>query len=233
MQQEQSKLSFDQEIQNIANKIKSDVEKELNQVFKKFQVTEHQAIKNESEPNQKSYSMKVQTGDNDQSHLKLRTTQRDPFSNWFTDVDEFFSARSPFESMLTTFDPFRTGFSSIQSLANRIKNDVESELNRSFETFDVTDYHPILTDPEHTSYYMRMKTDDNGHVRVKTIKKEPGADWKTHVEEYHRGKPSLESKPKKEEKLEDKPRSENVRSEQKGKQTMEVEQSNPSKASTA
>jgi len=93
----------------------------------------------------------------DQSHLRLQTTRRDPFSDWVTSVDEFFRGRSPFESMLSTFDPFCR----VQSLINSIKNDVERELNRSFETFDVMEHHPILTDPEHTSYYMRVKTDDN------------------------------------------------------------------------
>jgi len=74
-------------------------------------------------------------------------------------------------------------FRSIQSLVGSIKNDAERELNRSFETFDVMEHHPILTDPEHTSYSMRVKTDDNGHVRIKTMKKEPNCDWQTHVEE--------------------------------------------------
>jgi len=196
--------SFNEEIQRIADKVKTDVEKELNQVFKKFQVTESQALPQEkNEPQGTSYSMKVRTGDEDQGHVRLRTSRRDPWSDWETDIDEFYRARSPFESMLSTFDPFRTGFSSIQSLADSIKSDVERDLNRSFETFDVIEHHPILTDPEHTSYYMRVKTDDNGHVRVKTIRKEPKSDWRTHVEEYYKGKPALEGeKKKKQESLE-------------------------------
>jgi len=220
-------LSFNEEVQKIADKIKADVEKELNQVFKKFQVVESQPLTNEkNEPERTSYSMKVKTdeNENDQSHLRLRTTRRDPFSDWITNVDEFFNARSPFESLLNTFDPFRTGFSSIQNLANRIKKDVERELNRTFDTFDVMEHHPILTDPEHTSYYMRVKTDDNGHVRVKTIKKEPGTDWRTHVEEYYRGKPSLEGEKKKQESLESgRSKAEHSRIEQKGKEKMEIE----------
>jgi len=153
--------------------------------------------------------MKVQTDDNDHSHLRLQTTRRDPFADWKTTVDEFFRGVSPFESMLSTFDPFRTGFDSIQHLADNIKNDVERELNKTFETFDVMEHYPILTDPEHTSYYMRVKTDDNGHVRVKTIKKDPQSDWQTHVEEYYRGKAALEdqNKKKKPEALKNSPRS--------------------------
>jgi len=187
------------EIQKIADKVKADVEKELNQVFKKFNVVEHHSIENKDRdhPDRASYSMKVRTDDNDHSHLRLQTTRKDPLAEWKTSVDEFFRGVSPFESMLSTFDPFRTGFSSIQSLADSIKNDVEREINRTFDTFDVMEHYPILTDPEHTSYYMRVKTDDNGHVRVKTIKKDPSSDWQTHVEEYHRGKPALEGQGRK------------------------------------
>jgi len=227
MQSQKSDLSFNQEIQRIADKIKTDVEKELNQVFNKFQVVEHQSLPQEKkEPERTSYSMKVKTNEDDQSHLRLQTTRRDPFSDWVTSVDELFRGRSPFESMLSTFDPFRTGFGSIQSLADSIKNDVERELNRSFETFDVMEHHPILTDPEHTSYYMRVKTDDNGHVRVKTMKKEPKSDWQTHVEEYYKGKPALESSQKKNKSIENASLgTQSSRTEQKrGKDAMEVEQ---------
>jgi len=228
MQQPQSNLSLNEEIQKIADKIKGDVEKELNQVFQKFKVTEHQALKNEKEPEKTSYAMKVETDDD--SHLKLKTCQKDQFSGWITDVDESFRAISPFENLLRSFDSSRTGFNSIQQLANCIKQDVEKELNKNFQKFDVIEYHPILTDPEHTSYYMRLKTDDNGHVTVKTIKKTPKSDWETHVEEYERGKPSLGDKSK--EKLERGQQKEALRSEQRGNQGMEVE-SGPSKTSSA
>jgi len=56
----------------------------------------------------------VKTKEDGQSHLRLQTTRRDPFSDWVTSVDELFRGRSPFESMLSIFDPFRTGFGSIQ-----------------------------------------------------------------------------------------------------------------------
>ena len=185
------KKSFDQEIQDIANQIKSDVEKQLHKAFDTFDVVEHQSLKNDN-PQGSSYSMKVKTDDKDQSNLRLSTWRNDPFSDWQTTIDEFWRGASPFDNLLSKFDPYRVGFNSIQGLADRIKKDVEKDLNRTFSTFDVTESHPILTDPEHTSYYMRVKTDDNGHVRVKTIKKNPGSDWQTHIEEYNRGKPSLE-----------------------------------------
>jgi len=200
---EQNKKSFDQEIQDIANQIKSDVEKQLHKVFDTFDVVEHQPLQS-SNPQGSSYSMKVKTDDKDQSNLRLRTWRRDPFSDWETTVDQFFRGKSPFDNMFASFDPCCTGFSSIQSLADSIKRDVEKDLNRTFNTFDVVESHPILTDPKHTSYFMKVKTDDNGHVRVKTIKKAPGSDWQTHVEEYDRGQPRLEGQSKKGQALEGK-----------------------------
>jgi len=185
--------ALDQEIQSIANKVKSDVEKELQRIFKTFDVVEHHPVQNEN-PQGTSYSMKVRTDDTDNSHLRLMTSRRDPFSAWETVVDEFFRGKTPFDHMFSAFDPFNAGFSSIQALADSVKRDIERDLNRKFRMFDVMESYPILTDPGHTSYFMRVKTDDNGFVRVKTIKKTPGSEWQTHVEEYNRGQPRLEGK---------------------------------------
>jgi hypothetical protein len=77
-------------------------------------------------------------------------------------------------------------FDGIQTIADRIKQDVEHRLNRTFEMFDVLD-HSTWTDPDHTFYNMRIRVDDNGHVKVKTARKEPGKDWDVHIEEYDRG----------------------------------------------
>jgi len=41
---------------------------------------------------------------------------------------------------------------------------------------------------ENTKYYAKYEVNDNGHVWKKTIEKEPGQEWKTHVEEYDVGK---------------------------------------------
>ena len=77
-------------------------------------------------------------------------------------------------------------FNQMQDIANSIRSDVEKQLSQSFKQFDVLE-HQALEDPEHTSYFMKVKTDDNGHVKVKTTRHEPGSDWKTTVQEYDRG----------------------------------------------
>jgi len=79
----------------------------------------------------------------------------------------------------------------IQSFADSIKRDVESSLRTTFDTFEVLE-HTASLDPENTYYDMKVKVNDNGHVKVKTVHKEPGKDWDVHVEEYHKGKPAIE-----------------------------------------
>jgi len=65
---------------------------------------------------------------------------------------------------------------------------MKKQLNQAFNTFEVVEHlPPQIDDPEHTSYRMKVKVDDNGHVRLKTVEKEPGQDWDVHVEEYDRG----------------------------------------------
>ena len=102
--------------------------------------------------------------------------------------------------MLSPFgDPFLGDslFTRMQRLADAIKRDVEHQLNRTFDTFRVLE-HTTLEDPDqNSSYYLKIKTDDNGHVRVKTMQKEPHSDWKVNVEEYDRGNSALSQDPSK------------------------------------
>jgi len=193
-------MGVSKEIQNIAEKVKSRVEKELNKVFKTFKVCESKPIPAEK-PETGCYSMKVKTSSDGKEEVKVHARQDEPGGEWLAEVEEFFGGVNPFENFFTPFDSHRVGFHSAQSLADSLKNDIERELNRPFKIFDVMDYHPILlADPENTSYYMRIKTDHNGQVRINTYRKKPGSKWETHVEEYKKGQHRLEGK--KEEALE-------------------------------
>jgi len=78
----------------------------------------------------------------------------------------------------------------MEHMADRIRRDVETSLNRNFNTWDLLDY-TLPTDTENSYYRMKIRTDDNGHVKVKTAEKEPGKDWDVHIEEYDKGKPGL------------------------------------------
>jgi len=175
---EANQLSFKDQFQYTAGKSESEIEKEFDQIFNQFQVVESQPLpQQQSEPEHTSSSMKVRTDDEeDQGHLKLQTAGTDPFSDWEARVEEFFRRKSPFENLLNSFDHFNIDFSN---------SDVESDVNRAFDTFDFIEYYTILADSERTSSCMKVKTDENGNVCVKKIKKESNPDWQTHVEGYH------------------------------------------------
>jgi len=85
--------------------------------------------------------------------------------------------------LLSNFD---NTFRHIQSISDQIRRDVERTLQRSFQTWDVLEH--TLPIDDNAYYKMKIRVDDNGHVKVKTAQKEPGKDWEVHVEEYNRGK---------------------------------------------
>ena len=112
----------------------------------------------------------------------LRPFTRDPF------FSDFFGQRDPFED---TIRPFLSGSSSVEDVFENFKQKMEEEV-KAFEELEKNP--PQLEDPEHTSCFMKVMTNDNGHVKVKTIKKTPETEWETRTEEYDRSKPSLENK---------------------------------------
>lgn len=55
---------------------------------------------------------------------------------------------------------------------------------KEFEDMDKLEP-PKLEDEEHTYYKMKVMTNHNGHVKSKSMQKEPGKDWQVHMEEYY------------------------------------------------
>jgi len=215
--------SLSTQMQNIANSIQSDVERQLNRSFNQFDVLEHQTL---NDPENTSYYLKVKTDDN--GHVKVKTTKHPAGGEWKTDVQEYDRGKAiegdsskalsnqqnlssqglnkPFGSDVSSFGSnllFDCGFQSWQNLADKIKQDVEGQLNTSFKTFNVLE-HEAKQDPEHTSFYMKVKTDDNGHVKIKTTKHPAGGEWKTNVQEFDRGK-SIEGRGDRRMEVENKP----------------------------
>ena len=193
---------FSQEIQKIADKIKDDVQKELENVFKKYGAS-YQPASDKKEINTPT-PMETETkqnnnksGNNKKSQVSLYNRKTKPFSNWISSMDEFFKERNFSDDFWGPLDPFRTEFPLIGDITNDLEDHIEKEFNRGFDVLEELEDELTSTDPERTAYFMKLKTNNNGHVKVKTIRKLPKSNWETHVEEYFQGKPSLEYKKKK------------------------------------
>jgi len=182
-------------MQSIADRIKRDVERSLNRTFNTFDVLDY-TLPTDTENSY--YRMKIKTDDN--GHVKVKTAEKEPGKDWDVHVEEYDKGRAiepeytsnigntgTLDLPSNTLLPSTGGlFSSIQSVADSIKRDVETSLGRTFNTFDVLDSTPSF-DPANTYYDMKVKVDDNGHVKLKTAHKEPGKNWDVHVEEYDKG----------------------------------------------
>lgn len=129
---------------------------------------------------QPSNALRLRSQENDNS-LGLRSFTRNPF------FGDFFGQVAPFEDM-NRISPFSSGSSSISDMFEGFRKKMEEEV-KAFEELEKNP--PQLEDPEHTSCFMRVMTNDNGHVKVKTMKKTPETEWETRVDEYQ---PSLENK---------------------------------------
>jgi len=84
----------------------------------------------------------------------------------------------------------------MERMSDTIRRDVERALDTSFHTWDLMDYTfpSVHFDPENSYYRMKIRTDDNGHVKVKTIEKEPGKPEKVQLEEFDRGNAAIEQR---------------------------------------
>ena len=116
--------------------------------------------------------------------LQQQPTRRDVFSPW---------GRSPFDEFFGDISPFgyrhRNIFDQFNAM-ERYAEDMRADMDRHFKMAEEKQEYPEL--PENTSYFMRMETNDNGNVKVKTMKKVPGTDWVTKFEEYKNGRSAIE-----------------------------------------
>ena len=112
------------------------------------------------------------------------------------DMDRFsrsnrFRYRDPFDEFEESFrdrDPFEA---------------LENEISQTIENFEKMETPPKIRDD--VCYKMTMHSEKDGNVKVKTMEKEPGAEWKVKTEEYKRGEKAIESEqPKTQAKIEGK-----------------------------
>ena len=71
-----------------------------------------------------------------------------------------------------------------------MNKDFRMPLSSRFGNWDLFESDPeelVQHDPEHTTYRMKTVINNNGHVTVKTVRKDPGSEWETHVRQYNAG----------------------------------------------
>jgi len=179
--------SIGTDIQNIANKVKTSIETKLSKTFKTFDVVTSDPP---FDPAHSSYRMEVLTDDN--GVVRVKTVRKESGQEWESYVEQYDQGGSVTgigggpnsASALTDKGKISKG---LRELADKIRKDVETSLNKTFQTYNVVKSEPEYA-PEHVSYRMELQTDDHGLITVKTVKKENGQEWETSVESYDQGK---------------------------------------------
>lgn len=179
--------SIGTDIQNIANKVKTSIESTLNKTFKTYNV-----VKSDPpfDPAHSSYRMEVLTDDN--GVVRVKTVRKESGHEWESYVEQYdqggeVKAIGGGPNSATALSSKGKISKGLKDLADSIRKDVETSLNKTFNTYNVVSSYPEYA-PEHASYRMELQTDNEGIVTVKTVKKENGQEWETSVESYDHGK---------------------------------------------
>ncbi len=109
--------------------------------------------------------------------------------------DNFFKDSIFSKDMVSLFEPFNDfplkPFDNFFEDMSNMSQDFEEEFD---EIEEMMENPPVLEDPEHTSCYVKMMKNDNGHVQVKAMKKVPGEEWESVKHEYYEKKrPALKA----------------------------------------
>jgi len=178
-----SSESLFKEMQRIADKIKSQVESQLSEDFRTFDVIEDLQPSSIKPDERTSYKMMIKTDDN--GHVKVKTMRKDPGSDWKVEVEEYDRGSKSIKGGEKGKSSIESDyFNDMQKMASRIKSDVEKQLNEAFKTFDVFENR------------LAIKTDNNGQLRLKTSQKDAGSDLKVEVEKFDKGSKQLEGQQK-------------------------------------
>jgi len=174
----QSTTGMLSDMQKIAEMIKSNVETQLNQSFRTFDVIEDMTPKMQDDKNM-CYRMMIRTDDN--GHVKVKTMRKDPGMDWKVEVEEYDKGNKSMEygSQMKSLGMQDSFFKDMQCMSSKIKRDVERQLNKAFKTFDVMEN------------MMMIKADDN-MLQVKAMQDEPTSELKVQVEGQMKGKKSME-----------------------------------------
>jgi hypothetical protein len=185
---------FALELQRMANRaVRNEMSREFQRTLSAFDILEQGAHNQQSD--RRAAALPEKEKDTDKKDVSVASERRDPyyaFDYFDESFEDFFRDRSPFgrlDRALSSFDSFDARFSTLQNLADQIRQDMDKQFKQSTESFEGKEGYPTLADPENTTYFKRVETNDNGHVRIKTISKKPGSEWETNIEEYQGEQP--------------------------------------------
>lgn len=166
-------------LKDLADKIKTSIETSLNKTFKTYDV-----VKSEPEyaPEHASYRMELLTDEG--GVITVRTIKKENGEEWETAVESYQGKKVDLSSLSYSAEQLAE---KMKNLHLKVKSDLEKSLNKQFKNFNVVKHDPPYA-PEHTSYRLEVQTDEEGHVKVTTVRKESGHEWTTSVAEYDDGK---------------------------------------------
>ncbi len=76
----------------------------------------------------------------------------------------------------------------IQNAADSLKSTIESKINLKFNEWDVSYFERYPSDSQHQAYFIKVNTDNNGHVRFKASQTSKLSSWDLEeIEEFDRG----------------------------------------------
>jgi len=160
---------------------------------KEAQNTANKARENEVN-NMKAREAEGKKGQESRELRQQYQKRGDVFSEWDNSIDNFFREMSPFGHRYSIFDDFyRPRYDSVGRYAEEMRADMDKHF-KNLENPEAREEYPTLA--ENDSYFMRVETNNNGHVRVKTVQKAPGSAWETKFEEYKREKTGVEKENK-------------------------------------
>lgn len=172
-------------LKDLADSIRKDIEGSLNKTFQTYNVVRSEP---EFAPEHVSYRMELQT--DNEGIVTVKTVKKENGQEWETSVESYDQGKKveggakPTSNVEYSADQLAE---SMKALHLKVRNDVEKSLNKQFKDFKVVKHEPEYH-PEHTSYRLEVETEENGNVKVTTVKKEEGHEWTTSVAEYDHGK---------------------------------------------
>jgi len=186
------------EIQKAADSLKSQIESKINLKFNQWDVSYFERYPSDS--HHQAYFIKVNTDNN--GHVRFKASQLEKLSSWnLEEIEEFDRGNvsipeNAYQTQSKGSLQQGQGLSQhhadiskeIQSAADSLKSQIESKINLKFKEWDVSYFERYPSDLHHQAYFIKVNTDNNGHVRFKMSQTDKLSSWNLEeIEEFDRG----------------------------------------------